>query len=93
MKTISSTEAQKSFGELVNNAIREPIAVTKHTKEVVIIVPSQEYHEMRKAYDEVNQRLQVSEGTATSYLGGAKGLFDSVEAVDRFILNERRSWE
>jgi prevent-host-death family protein len=93
MRTISSTEAQKSFGDLVTNAIREPISITKHTKEIFVIVPSHDYHEMCKAYNEINKRLQVSEGRATSYIGAAKGLFSSVEEVDLFILNERRSWE
>lgn len=93
MRTISSTEAQKSFGELVTNAIREPISITKHTKEVVVMVPSHEYHEMRKAYNEITKKLSVAEKSASSYIGAAKGVFSSVEEVDSFILNERRSWE
>ena len=47
---------------------------------------------VNSATQKTSQPVQGAERTATSYLGGAKGLFDSVEAVDRFILNERRSW-
>ena len=94
MRTISSTQAQKSFGELVTNAIREPISITKHTKEVFVIVPSHEYHKMKRVYEDMAKKMSASpKRTASSYIGAARGLFSSVEDVDNFISNERKSWQ
>ena len=94
MKTISSTQAQKNFGELVTNAIREPISITKHTKEVFVIVPSHEYHKMKQVYEDITKRLSApKKRLASSYIGAAKGLFSSVEEVDNFISKERESWQ
>ena len=94
MRTISSTQAQKSFGELVTSAIREPISITKHAKEVFVIVPSHEYHKMKQVYEDITKKLlSPKKRTASSYIGAAKGLFSSVEEVDNFILKERKSWK
>lgn len=93
MKTISSTQAQKSFGELVTSAIKEPISITKHTKEVFVIVPSDEYHKMKRAYESLSSKLFVSEeSTAQSYIGSVKGVFSSSAEVDQFIVQEREAW-
>ena len=94
MKTISSTQAQISFGELVTNAIREPISITRHTKEIFVIVPTYEYHKMKQAYDAFTYDKSMSnKRTASSYIGSAKGLFSSVEDVDQFISKERTAWD
>lgn len=94
MKTISSTQAQKSFGELVTEAIKEPISITKHTKEIFVIVPSHEYHKMRQVYDDITEKLsEAKKRTASSYIGAAKGLFSSAEDVNDFILKEREAWK
>lgn len=93
MRTISSTQAQKSFGELVTNAIKEPISITKHAKEVFVIVPSDEYHKMKQAYENASGRLFVAEDNiAQSYLGSVKGVFSSSAEVDQFIAKEREAW-
>ena len=92
MKTISSTQAQKSFGDLVTSAIREPISITRHTKEIFVIVPSHEYHKMKQASEKITSSISKKK-VASSYIGSGKGLFSSVEDVDKFILEERKSWE
>lgn len=93
MRIISSTQAQKSFGELVTSAIREPISITRHTKEIFVIVPSEEYHRMKQAYDSLSSRLSVSEANvAQFYLGSIKGIFSSATEVDEFIAKEREAW-
>ncbi len=94
MKTISSTQAQKSFGELVTNAIREPISITKHAREIFVIVPAHEYHKMKQIYESINKKIASHKKTAaSSYIGSAKGLFVSADDVDNFISKERDSWE
>jgi len=93
VKTLSSTQAQKSFGELVIKAIREPISITKHAKEIFVIVPSVEYHKMNSAYESAYKNLSLSNKTASSYIGSARGLFSSAKDVDTFISQERELWQ
>ena len=92
VKTLTTTEAQKNFGNLVINAINEPIAITKHMKEVFVIVPSEQYHKMKQFYDVLENKTKKQK-KAGSYIGSAKGLFASSQEVDEFILKERESWK
>ena len=46
MKTISSTQAQKSFGDLLMQVNREPISIKKHNKEVAILISSYDFHKI-----------------------------------------------
>ena len=46
MKTISSTQAQKSFGDLLMQVNREPVAIKKHDKEVAILISSYDFHKI-----------------------------------------------
>ena len=46
MKTISSTQAQKSFGDLLMQVNREPISIKKHDKEVAILISSYDFHKI-----------------------------------------------
>lgn len=91
MKSLSSTQAQKSFGDLVNQAMREPIAVTKHTREIFVIVPADEYHQMKKQCRQPSKN-QPKPRPASSYIGSVQGVFASSEEVDRFIAQERAAW-
>ncbi len=43
MKTVSSAEAQNHFGELLDNAQREPISITRRGRPVAFIVSSEAY--------------------------------------------------
>lgn len=94
MKTMTTTEVQKSFGDLVNQATREAVSITKHTKEVFVVVPSQEFHRMRKLADLDGRRTEKSK-TLQDFIGAGRthSRFDSVEAVDQFIANNREVWK
>ncbi|MDP1527185.1 MAG: type II toxin-antitoxin system prevent-host-death family antitoxin [Rhodocyclaceae bacterium] len=58
MITITSVEAQSRFGELIDRAQREPIAVTRRGRTVAYVVSE---HEMRELAD-----LKRREGTDKS---------------------------
>lgn len=94
MKTMTTTEAQKSFGDLVNSATRETVAITKHTKEVFVVVPSQEFHRMKKLADIAGSRVGKAK-TLQDFIGAgrAHSRFSSVEEVDNFISANREVWK
>ena len=56
MKTISSVEAQNHFGELLDNAQREPISITRRGRPVAFVVSQ---HDMAELADARNKRSQA----------------------------------
>lgn len=56
MKTVSSAEAQNHFGELLDNAQREPISITRRGRPVAFIVSQ---HDMAELADARNKRSQA----------------------------------
>lgn len=48
MKTISATDAQNNFGDLLMNVQSEPIAITRNGKEKGVLLSSRAYQEMKK---------------------------------------------
>ena len=46
MRTVTSVEAQNHFGELLDNAQREPITITRRGRPVAYIVSSEAYRNM-----------------------------------------------
>jgi prevent-host-death family protein len=46
MRTVTSVEAQNHFGELLDNAQREPITITRRGRPVAYIVSKEAYHDM-----------------------------------------------
>jgi prevent-host-death family protein len=69
MKTITSVDAQNRFGELLDNAQREPIAITRRGRTVAFVVSPEEY-------------LALSRGAATSHSEELRAA--AQEAVRRF---------
>lgn len=56
MKTVSSAEAQNHFGELLDNAQREPISITRRGRPVAFVVSQ---HDMAELADARNKRSQA----------------------------------
>lgn len=56
MKTVSSVEAQNHFGELLDNAQREPISITRRGRPVAFVVSQ---HDMAELADARNKRSQA----------------------------------
>lgn len=49
MRTVSSAEAQNHFGELLDNAQREPITITRRGRPVAFIVSPQDMQDLQDA--------------------------------------------
>ncbi|PKU22948.1 type II toxin-antitoxin system Phd/YefM family antitoxin [Telmatospirillum siberiense] len=47
--TASSSEVQKNFGAYHDQALSEPVRVTKYGRETVYIVSAKTFHEMKQA--------------------------------------------
>ena len=63
MKTINATQAKQCFGELLNNAIQEPIAIQKHQKDFAVLLSSNRYQELLDYEDKClhNQAVQAEQ--------------------------------
>lgn len=94
MKSMTTTEAQKNFGSLVNQAIREPVSITKHTTEVFVILPADHYHKMHKLA-EAQERKANKTRSLRDFIGAGRHMsrFSSVEDVDAFIASNRETWK
>ena len=94
MKSMTTTEAQKNFGTLVNQAIREPVSITKHTTEVFIILPADHYHKMQKLAALQESKIKKSK-SLRDFIGAGRHVsrFSSVEDVDAFIASNRETWK
>lgn len=49
MRTVSSAEAQNHFGELLDNAQREPITITRRGRPVAFVVSPQDMQDLQDA--------------------------------------------
>lgn len=47
MKTIPAKDAKYSFGKLIDLALTNPVAVTKHGRPVVVVVAVEEFDRLR----------------------------------------------
>jgi len=59
MKKINATQAKQYFGELLNNAQQEPVAIQKHQKDFAILLSSARYHELLAFEDKCLHDLAV----------------------------------
>src|SRR5690606_19269281 len=48
MQTFSAHEAKQNFGTVMDAALRQPVAITKHGRPSVIITSAEEYNEFRQ---------------------------------------------
>jgi len=47
MKSIAAREAKVHFGELIDNAQREPVSIEKYGRPVAVIMSSEEYKQIK----------------------------------------------
>ncbi|HEY1751120.1 MAG TPA: type II toxin-antitoxin system prevent-host-death family antitoxin [Caulobacteraceae bacterium] len=45
--TVSSGDFLKSYGRLVETALREPVAITSHGRERLVLLSADEYHRLK----------------------------------------------
>ena len=47
MKTVTATDAQSRFGELLMHAQGEPVTITRNGKEAGVMLSAKDYHELK----------------------------------------------
>ena len=94
MKSMTTTEAQKNFGTLVNHAIREPVSITKHTAEIFVILPADHYYKMMKLAAMQEKSMNKTK-SLRDFIGAGRHMsrFSSVQDVDAFITSNRETWK
>lgn len=60
MAVVSASEVQKNFGAYHDQALSEPVRVTKYGRETVVIVSAKEFHALKQG-----QRRSLSAGDLT----------------------------
>ena len=95
MKSMTTTEAQKNFANLVNQATREPVSITKHTTEVFVILPADHYHKMQKLAALQESKAKRAKSLC-DFIGAGRHLSrfsTTVQDVDAFIASNRETWK
>ncbi len=89
VREITSSEAQKNFGELLMKVNREPFSIKKHNKEVAVIMSSYDFKILMKSKENYKSK-KISD-----FIWSGKNLnrFKSKDEVDKFISNNREIWE
>lgn len=81
MKTVTSVEAQNHFGELLDNAQREPISITRRGRPVAFVVSQQDMAELTDARNKRSQAVASFEAyfakTDSRLSGEAKSLTEA----------------
>ena len=62
MKAIAAKEAKNNFGELMDNAQREPITIERHGRPVAVIMSSKEYEQIK--LERLRVKLAIGEAQA-----------------------------
>ncbi len=63
MKSISASEAKTHFGELLDNAQREPVTVSKQGRPVAVMMSIQDYEEIKLSH--LRAHLSIGEEQIT----------------------------
>ncbi len=69
MQTFTANEAKSRFGEFLDHAQREPVAVLRHDRMVGVMVSAQDYEAMRRFYANRLQTTLVESATAAGQAG------------------------
>jgi prevent-host-death family protein len=51
MNTVTAKEAQTRFGQLLDRAQKEDVAITRHEREVAVVISRERYDEMQAIED------------------------------------------
>ncbi len=51
MKTLAAARAKLAFGELIDDAQTEPIAITRHERPVAVVISAREYERLSAIED------------------------------------------
>lgn len=79
MKTMTSTEARKSFSTIITGAEIDPVTISKKNKDIAVVLSSKRYQELTKLEDILYGKaaqLAIKEGLASK--GEVDELFNSI---------------
>lgn len=63
-RIVSASDAQKRFGEMVDMALREPVMVQRHGRDVVTMISVDEYKRLRRLERDSLAAHEVDDDTA-----------------------------
>ena len=90
MKYMTANEAKSKFGQLLENCVREPVAVTKHGRRAAVVISDQEFTDyqalklaqLKVAVDVGLQDIEA--GRSSSYdRKGLQQLFKDIKSEGR----------
>ncbi len=87
MKMVTSVEAQNRFGELLDNAQREPISITRHGRPIAYILSSDTYQTLTNEVRENSDRVKAYLAAVAEFRGQGTG------GSTQRLLKERRQDE
>lgn len=58
MVTITAADLAKQFGKYRDIALREPVSVTHHGRETVVMLSADEYKRLKKMEDDMNKESE-----------------------------------
>ena len=53
MPTVTSTEFQRNVGAYTDTAMREPVFITNHSREKLVLIAAEDYHRLKMKDDRV----------------------------------------
>jgi prevent-host-death family protein len=71
--TISASDAQRRFGEVVDHALREPVMIQRHGRDVVAIMSSEEFKRLKRLERGAFYAHEIDEKTAKLIEDGEYG--------------------
>ncbi len=90
MSNISANEAKNRFGELLDNARREPVTIEKHGRPVAVVLSTEDYEELKQIkFEKLRTEVQIGldqldRGEANELNeAGLRKLFDNIKAEGR----------
>lgn len=73
MRTVSSVEAQNHFGELLDNAQREPVSITRRGRPVAFVVSSEAYRALSGGVAENTEKMASYLKAIEAFRGQGQG--------------------
>ncbi|MDX2142202.1 MAG: type II toxin-antitoxin system Phd/YefM family antitoxin [Rhodospirillaceae bacterium] len=61
MARVSATALQKQFGKWAEKAIKEPVAIERHGREVLYLISADQFHQMQSLEREALYAWELSE--------------------------------
>lgn len=85
MESINSTDAKKSFSDVVLKVQQEPVWITRHDKPVAVVMSSKEFKELQALKEKV-LKMELEIGFASLKAGrvidGQNGIEQLLKSID-----------